>query len=159
MLILGIDPGLHSVGWGFVELRSNRNIKFVSCGHVNTCSKTSLSDKLLAIHQAVSKQIELYKPDHAAIEKTLVNAGPTASLSLSHAKGSLILTLALHGLMISEYCPTEIKKAVTGKGNADKLHISKMLQLMFQDVKFDSTHSADAVAIAVTHGLLARIIV
>lgn len=149
MLVMGIDPGLLSIGWGFVEV--GRTIKFIDSGSANISAKLDMSHKLESLHKIVSERVQIYKPDEVAIEKTLVNVNARASLSLCHAKGAIMLSLILNNANVFEYCPTEIKKAVTGKGNADKLHVAKMLGLMFQDVQFSSNHAADALAIAVTH--------
>ena len=151
MLIVGIDPGLLNIGWSIVE--STKDIKFVDCGTIKVPIHLNLQDKLLYIHEQLLLHITPYKPSIGAIEQTVVNINPKASLALCHAKGSAMLSLALCGIKLTEYSPTAIKKALTGKGNADKEQVAKMLSYMFTDAKITSSHAADALATAVTHAL------
>ncbi len=148
--IIGIDPGLTKTGWGVVETAGN-SLKFVSCGTIYTKSDQDLALRLQYLHQNLLEAIKLYQPYEAAIEETFINSNPISSLKLGHARGSLILSLAISGLKVHEYSTTAIKKAVVGVGRAQKDQIGAMIKILLPKAQFTSEDEADALATAICH--------
>lgn len=148
--ILGIDPGLRRTGWGLVEIDGNRLI-FVACGSVETSERIELGERLVAIHDGLSKVIDEFRPDEAAVENTFVNANGAATLKLGQARGIAMLVPSRAGLAVSEYAPNVVKKTVVGAGHGDKVQIRMMIGVLLPKADPQSEDAADALAIAITH--------
>jgi len=148
--ILGIDPGLRRTGWGVVEVDGNRLI-YVACGSVATSDKVSLAERLVVIHDGLSKVVEDHAPDEAAVEATFVNRDATATLKLGQARGIAMLVPAKAGLSVAEYAPNLVKKTIVGAGHAEKAQIRLMVGVLLPKATPQSEDAADALAIAVTH--------
>ncbi len=149
MRVLGIDPGLRNMGWGLIEVSGSR-IAHVANG---VCHGTGddLSDRLLALHVALTEVITTHAPDAAAIEQTFVNKDGAGTLKLGQARGVAMLTVAQAGLRVGEYAPNAVKKAVVGVGHADKRQVLHMVQLQLPGCKVAGPDAADALAIAICH--------
>ena len=149
--ILGVDPGLRRTGWGVIEILGNR-LTFVGCGSVESDSKAELAARLLEIHDGLTRVIEQWRPDEAAVESTFVNRDAVATLKLGQARGIALLVPARAGLQVAEYAPNLVKKTIVGAGHADKIQIRKMISVLLPKADPQSDDAADALAIAVTHG-------
>lgn len=149
MRVLGIDPGLRAMGWGVIEVNGSR------LGHVanGVCRSGggALADRLMAMHVALTQIVATYAPDTAAVEQTFVNANGAATLKLGQARGIALLVPAQAGLMVGEYAPNAVKKAVVGVGHADKDQIAHMVKLQLPGVDLAGPDAADALAIAICH--------
>ncbi|MGX7742354.1 crossover junction endodeoxyribonuclease RuvC [Rhodopseudomonas parapalustris] len=148
--ILGIDPGLRRTGWGVVESEGNRLV-YVACGSVEPRDTLPLAERLLAIHDGLSKVLAEHAPAEAAVEQTFVNKDGAATLKLGQARGVAMLVPAMHGLLVAEYAPNLVKKTVVGAGHADKTQIQMMLKILLPKADPKSADAADALAIAITH--------
>ena len=148
--ILGIDPGLRRTGWGLVEADGNR-LSYLACGALETCERSMLGDRLVAIHDGLCRVIEQHRPDEAAVEATFVNANAVATLKLGQARGIAMLVPAKAGLSVAEYAPNLIKKTIVGSGHGDKAQIRMMIGVLLPKAEPQSEDAADALAIAVTH--------
>jgi crossover junction endodeoxyribonuclease RuvC len=148
--ILGIDPGLRRTGWGVIDVDGNRLI-FVACGSVETRETLPLAERLLAIHEELSRILGQFNPGEAAVEQTFVNKDGSATLKLGQARGVAMLTPALQGIVVSEYAANLVKKTVVGAGHADKNQIRVMLGVLLPKADPKSADAADALAIAITH--------
>ncbi|MFN7037973.1 MAG: crossover junction endodeoxyribonuclease RuvC [Alphaproteobacteria bacterium] len=153
--ILGIDPGLTHTGWGVIKVENNKLI-YVACGTISSSAKTNIEQRLGDIYTGINSAIKLYNPHECAIERTFVNNNPLSSLKLGHARGAAMLTVALASIPVTEYSPTEVKKAVTGVGGADKNQIDVMIKYLLPTAKIKSKDEADALAIAVCHSSYRR---
>ena len=149
--ILGVDPGLRRTGWGVIEILGNR-LTFISCGSVESDSKAELAARLLEIHDGLTRVIEQWRPDEAAVESTFVNRDAVATLKLGQARGIALLVPARAGLQVAEYAPNLVKKTIVGAGHADKIQIRKMIGVLLPKADPQSDDAAEALAIAVTHG-------
>lgn len=149
--ILGIDPGLRHTGWGVIEISGNR-LSYVACGSVESDAKLELSARLLDIHDGLTRIVEQFAPDEAAVEATFVNRDAVATLKLGQARGIALLVPARAGISVAEYAPNLIKKTIVGAGHADKVQIRKMIGVLLPKADPQSDDAADALAIAVTHG-------
>ena len=148
--ILGIDPGLRRTGWGVIACEGNRLI-FVACGSVETQDRASLGVRLVEIHDGLSKVVEEFSPDEAAVESTFVNRDGAATLKLGQARGIAMLIPARAGLSVAEYAPNLVKKTIVGAGHAEKSQIRMMLGVLLPKADPKTEDAADALAIAITH--------
>ncbi len=148
--ILGIDPGLRRTGWGVVDSEGNRLV-YVACGTVEPRDTLPLAERLLAIHDGLTKVLAEHAPAEAAVEQTFVNKDGAATLKLGQARGVAMLVPAMRGLLVAEYAPNLVKKTVVGAGHADKTQIQMMLKILLPKADPKSADAADALAIAITH--------
>lgn len=148
--ILGIDPGLRRTGWGVVACEGNR-LMFVACGTVETNDKLSLAERLVSIHDGLTRIVDEFRPDEAAVEQTFVNRDGASTLKLGQARGIALLVPAKAGVMVAEYAPNLVKKTVVGAGHAEKAQIGVMIGILLPKADPQSPDAADALAIAITH--------
>jgi crossover junction endodeoxyribonuclease RuvC len=148
--ILGIDPGLRRTGWGVIEADGNRLI-YVACGSAQTDDTTSLAERLVALHDALVRVVDDFRPAEAAVEATFVNKDAAATLKLGQARGIALVVPAKAGVTIAEYAPNLVKKAIVGAGHCDKAQIRMMLGVLLPKANPGSHDAADALAVAITH--------
>lgn len=148
--IIGIDPGLRRTGWGVVETLGNA-LHFIAAGTVRSDDKEPLAVRLCQLHDGLSAVIREREPMEAAVEATFVNKDATATLKLGQARGVAMLVPALAGLVVAEYAPNAVKKAVIGVGHGEKRQIHMMVKVLMPKARFDSDDAADALAIAICH--------
>ncbi len=148
--VLGIDPGLRKTGWGVIEVTGNRLV-FIASGTVTSDNKKSLAERLVQLHDGLTRVVELQAPAEAAVEHTFVNKDAGATLKLGQARGIALLVPSLAGLAVAEYAPNLVKKTVVGTGHAEKEQIRAMVKVLMPRAVFDSDDAADALAIAICH--------
>ena len=153
MIIIGIDPGSRVTGYGIVDARGGDE-ESVAFGTVRLDTSDSHPDRLKAIYDALTDLITEHDPDTLAIEMPVYGKNPQSMLKLGRAQASAMLAGLNQGLTISQYTPKEIKKSVTGNGNASKKQVQYMVRtiLSIQKNKRGFTHdAADALAVALCH--------
>jgi len=150
MLILGIDPGLGTTGWGLIAAEGSR-LSHVANGQIATNAKTPLPHRLVELDRALTDIILQHRPDGIAVEEVFVNSNPQSTLKLGQARGVILLCAARSGLEIGEYAARLIKKAVVGVGNADKTQVHAMISRLLPGAKIAGADAADALAVAITH--------
>lgn len=150
MLLIGIDPGLGTTGWGVIIAHGNR-LSHVANGQIATDPKAALPDRLLTLDNALTDLLLTHKPDHGAVEEVFVNANPQSTLKLGQARGVALLALARSGLQVGEYAARLVKKSVVGVGNADKAQVHAMVSRLLPGIKIVGADAADALAVAITH--------
>ncbi|MBL6664611.1 MAG: crossover junction endodeoxyribonuclease RuvC [Rickettsiales bacterium] len=148
MRIIGIDPGLTKTGVGIIDIKGN-NLSYVASKTIRTDTTLDLADRLHYLHKELIEIIKEFTPTIAAIEETFVNKNPISSLKLGHARGTLMLTLAICGLKVREFSATSVKKAIVGVGRADKNQIQVMVKMLLPQSDIDSEDEADALAVAI----------
>jgi crossover junction endodeoxyribonuclease RuvC len=148
--ILGIDPGLRRTGWGVIACEGNRLI-YLACGSVESNEKAALAERLLAIHDGLTRIVDEFRPDEAAVEATFVNRDAAATLKLGQARGIALLVPAKAGVRVAEYAPNLVKKTIVGAGHSEKAQIRMMIGVLLPKADPQSEDAADALAIAVTH--------
>lgn len=148
--ILGIDPGLRSMGWGVI-LRSGSTLRYVASGTVEPPQTGAMGDRLLALAGGLEDVVGRHAPDCASLEETYVNSGPRSALALGQARGVCLMVLANAHLEVGEYAPAVIKKAVVGTGRADKRQVQAMVARLLPGSREASPDAADALAIAICH--------
>lgn len=150
MLILGLDPGLGTTGWGLIRAEGNR-LSHVANGQLKTATTDPLPQRLSHLAGQLEAVLADYAPDAAAVEEVFVNKNPQSTLKLSHARGVALMVAARSGLDVGEYAPTLVKKAVVGTGTADKVQVHAMIQRLLPGAKIAGPDAADALAVAITH--------
>jgi crossover junction endodeoxyribonuclease RuvC len=155
MRILGIDPGTIFTGYGIIDFNKNE-FKYVSSGVVKIPAVKEIPPRLKSIYDELYRLIELYKPDEFALETAFYGKNVQSTLKIGYARGVSMLAAVHHDLVIKEYSPREIKKAVVGKGGATKeqvqFMIKKLLAIPKTKMKFDES---DALAVAICHAFKA----
>lgn len=149
-LILGLDPGLGTTGWGLIRAEGNR-LAHVANGQVRTDAAMALPARLAMLHAALRDVIAAHRPDAAAVEEVFVNANPQSTLKLGQARGVVLLAAAGAGLEVGEYAARLVKKAVVGTGRADKAQVHAMVKRLLPGVAIAGADAADALAVAITH--------
>ena len=151
MIILGIDPGVATVGFGIISV-SNGEHKLNRYGVISTSAGTRLALRLKQINDDITELIKTFKPDAIAIEQLFFNTNQKTALSVAHGRAAIILAGEQYGIPMFEYTPLQVKKAVTGHGHATKTQVMEMVKrllIMQQIPKPDD--AADALAIAICH--------
>ena len=150
MIILGIDPGLGTTGWGVIAVEGNR-LSHIANGQIATDPKAALADRLLTLDRALADMIAAHNPDAAAVEEVFVNTNAQSTLKLGQARGVCLLACARAGMPVAEYAARLVKKAVVGTGAAEKGQVQAMLKILLPGVKPAGADAADALAIAICH--------
>ena len=150
MIILGIDPGLRTTGFGVIEKHGNK-LRYIASGTVKTASEGELPPRLKIILQGVSEIVGTYQPDCAAIEKVFVNVNPQSTLLLGQARGAAICALVHADLSVAEYTALQVKQAVTGHGKAAKEQVQDMVSRLLSLPGLPGTDAADALGVAICH--------
>jgi crossover junction endodeoxyribonuclease RuvC len=144
MIILGIDPGLRTTGFGVIE-KQGVKLRYIASGTIKTGSETALPPRLKVIFAGIAEIIRTYNPDCAAIEKVFVNVNPQSTLLLGQARGAAITALVGGDLEVAEYTALQVKQAVTGTGKAAKEQVQDMV------ARLPGTDAADALGVAICH--------
>ena len=155
MIILGLDPGLGTTGWGVIAAQGNR-LSHLANGQIKTDPKMLLPDRLVAIEAALTDLLIEHAPDGAGLEEVFVNTNPQSTLKLGQARGVCLLALARAGLPVAEYATRLVKKALVGTGGADKAQVQAMLRVLLPGVKLAGADAADALAVAICHAHMVR---
>jgi crossover junction endodeoxyribonuclease RuvC len=159
MIILGIDPGSLNAGYAVIDV-DGRNMKYLASGVLVFDKKIELINRLGKIYLCAEKLIREFAPDEIALESLIYVKSVPALAKLSQARGAVIAAFAqTHINKIFEYSPTQVKASVTGHGQAKKESVQKILELSFRgqiNKKFKTHDESDALAIAMTHGLLRK---
>ncbi|WP_419848260.1 crossover junction endodeoxyribonuclease RuvC [Candidatus Poriferisocius sp.] len=151
MLVMGIDPGLSRCGYGVVR-QKGRATEAVAAGIIRTDKDDPVPQRL---HELQSELVELlgeYQPDAVAIEQVLFQVNVRTAMGVGQASGVAMAAAAGAGAEVFEYSPTQIKKAVTGWGAADKDQMGQMVQTLLRlPQPLKPVDAADAIAVALCH--------
>lgn len=148
--IIGIDPGSGATGWGIVEMTGVK-LGFVGAGVIRPKRALDKPARLATIHDGLAAVIAEYRPLEAAVEETFVNASPRDALTLGEARGIALLAPAIAGLDVAEYAANSVKKAVVGRGHADKAQVAAMVRVLLPASGAQAADAADALAVALCH--------
>lgn len=158
MRIIGIDPGTGILGFGVIEVDSGK-MKLIDAGVITTPAHTPHDERLEDIYDSLTTIIGETKPDVMSIEKLFFAQNVTTAMTVAQARGVAMLAGRKGGLTISEYTPLQIKQTITGYGKADKKQVQEMVRLQLglsEAPKPDDC--ADALAAAITHSLMSRVV-
>lgn len=157
MIILGIDPGLATLGFGVLEKDVRGNCRALDCGVVTTPKDEGLPVRLALLEEGLQKILNKYNPDEIAMEELFFAKNITTGIAVAHARGVALLTCVKHCGKLYEYTPLQIKQALTGYGKADKKQIQTTVtaQLKLKSVPRPDD-AADALAVALCHAASSR---
>lgn len=153
MLVIGIDPGTATTGYGLVrEREADSTLECVAYGVVTTSPGQPLPKRLQIIHRELKNVINLHHPDSGAVEKLFFQKNVTTAMSVGQGRGVAMLALAECELEVGEYAPREVKQSVTGYGGADKRQMQEMVRVLLNlDAIPRPDDAADALAVAICH--------
>jgi crossover junction endodeoxyribonuclease RuvC len=150
MIILGIDPGLRTTGFGVIEKHGSK-LRYIASGTIKTGLEGALPPRLKIILDGVREVVATYGPHCAAIEKVFVNVNPQSTLLLGQARGAAISALVGFDLDVAEYSPTQIKQSVVGSGKAAKPQVQDMVARLLKLPGLPGSDAADALGVAICH--------
>ncbi|MES2739612.1 MAG: crossover junction endodeoxyribonuclease RuvC [Pseudomonadota bacterium] len=150
MIILGIDPGLRTTGFGVIDKQGNK-LRYIASGTIKTGTDGALPARLKVILTSVAEIAATYRPDCAAIEKVFVNVNPQSTLLLGQARGAAICALVGAELEVAEYTALQVKQAVTGHGKAAKEQVQAMVARLLVLPGLPGSDAADALGVAICH--------
>ncbi|TEU09075.1 MAG: crossover junction endodeoxyribonuclease RuvC [Anaerolineales bacterium] len=151
MLVLGLDPGLASTGYGLVR-GDGQKLELVAYDVIRTPANITTTERLILLRQGLLEVISAYRPEAAAVEQVFFGAHARTAMIVGQAVGVLLLTLAEAGLQIAEYTPPQVKQAITGYGRASKSQVQQMVAILLglSDLPRPQD-AADALAVSICH--------
>ncbi len=157
VVVLGIDPGLNTTGYGVVSF-SRGTPRLIEAGVVRSTRGHSLARRIKSIHEGVVEVLMSTRPDVVAVEQLFTHHDrPDTAILMAHARGVLLLAAASAGLEVTDWRPTQVKKTLTGNGRAPKLQVQQAVARMLGLASIpDPPDVADALAVAVCHCFLAH---
>ncbi|HLM85150.1 MAG TPA: crossover junction endodeoxyribonuclease RuvC [Solirubrobacteraceae bacterium] len=151
MIVLGIDPGTATTGYGIVE-RTGSRIRSLDYGCIQTPSDRPLAERLLEIRAAITDLIQTHRPALVAVERLFFNRNVQTAFAVGQARGVVLLAAGQRGLPCTGYTPQQVKGAVCGNGRASKDQVGRMVQaLLGLSEQPRPDHAADALAVAICH--------
>jgi len=151
MRVLGVDPSSQATGYGVLELKDGR-YSVLGHGAIKPRRAATLPEKLLEIKGGIERLIGAFDPEDVAVENPFVGRNIKTALTLGQVRGAVLVAVAERGRALYEYSPLEIKKAVTGYGQADKPQVATMVKaLLGLEDEALGEDAADALACALCH--------
>ena len=151
MIILGIDPGLATMGWGVISYDGIKP-RLVDYGALITPPDMPMPQRLTALYDGVEDLCKRYEPDDIAMEELFFCKNVTTAIAVGQARGAAMVAMRKHTNNLFEYTPMQIKQAVTGYGKADKKQVQTMVKMLLNMQEIPKPDdAADGLAIAITH--------
>ena len=151
MRVLGIDPGVATIGFGVIDANRSEH-RLVQYGVISTPAGLPLSRRLLLIAQDMSQLLATFSPDEVAVEELFFSKNITTGIAVAHGRGVVLLETERAGIPIYEYTPMQVKQAVVGYGGAEKKQVMLMTQRLLKMTQLPRPDdAADALAIAICH--------
>ncbi|MEI7988113.1 MAG: crossover junction endodeoxyribonuclease RuvC [Chloroflexota bacterium] len=152
MLVVGIDPGFATTGYGVVHENEVGDLSAVDYGVISTAPNIPTAERLLELHRRLLEVIKIHHPSSGAVEKLFFQRNVRTAMDVGQGRGIVLLSLAEEGIPIAEYTPMEVKQAVVGYGGADKNQVQQMVRVLLglEDIPRPDD-AADALAIAICH--------
>ncbi len=151
MIILGLDPGTATTGYGVIRVIGNR-FQMLEYGIISTPPKMPMEKRLQMIYDGLQELLLKWKPDQAAIEELFFNQNITTAITVGQARGVLLLCCAQNDVPLAEYTPLQVKQALVGYGRADKKQIQQMVKMFLNLPEIPKPDdAADGLAIAICH--------
>jgi crossover junction endodeoxyribonuclease RuvC len=152
MMVIGIDPGTATTGFGLVQENEDGSLKVIDFGVIQTPPDIAMPERLLSLYERLKEILILHRPQSGAVEKLFFQRNVTTAISVGQARGVALLALAQMSLPVMEYTPLEIKQAVVGFGGARKQQVQQMVKalLNMQEIPRPDD-AADALAVAICH--------
>ncbi|PWM41780.1 MAG: crossover junction endodeoxyribonuclease RuvC [Clostridiales bacterium] len=151
MVILGIDPGYATVGYGVLEYLQGR-FRVMDYGAVTSPAGMDFPSRLEIIFQGIGELCDQFRPDCMAVEELFFNTNITTGIQVGHARGVILLAGKLKGVQCFEYTPLQVKQSVVGYGRAEKHQVMEMTRQLLGLLKIPKPDdAADALALAICH--------
>ncbi|MCI9158698.1 MAG: crossover junction endodeoxyribonuclease RuvC [Lawsonibacter sp.] len=151
MIVLGIDPGVATIGFGAIQAERQKNV-LLRYGTITTPPGIPLSRRLLQIADDMEELIHTFHPDEMAVEELFFTKNITTGIAVAHGRGVILLAAEKLGVPIFEYTPMQVKQAVAGYGGADKRQVMLMTRRLLSMREIPRPDdAADALAIAICH--------
>lgn len=151
MIVLGIDPGVATIGFGVIDATRSQNT-LIRYGVITTPPGIPLSARLLQIHRDMGELLDTFHPQEIAIEELFFSKNITTGISVAHGRGVILLAAEEKGIPVYEYTPNQVKQSVAGYGKAEKKQVMLMIQrLLHMDRLPRPDDAADALALAICH--------
>ena len=155
--ILGIDPGTGILGFGIIDVETNGKSVMIDAGVIRTASTETDSNRLLTIYEELQSIIKLHKPTVMSVEKLFFAQNVTTAMTVSQARGVVLLLGEKNSMELHEFTPLQIKQAITGYGRADKKQIQEMVRILLGLNEVPRPDDcADALAAALTCSITMR---
>ena len=155
-MILGIDPGTATMGWGVVRQEGSR-LRYVQHGAITTPSDWEMPRRLGRLFDGVTELVRGYRPETVAIEELFFNTNTTTAITVGQARGVAILAAYKAGIEVAEYTPLQVKQAITSYGRADKRQVQEMVKALLNLREVPKPDdAADGLAIAICHAFSSR---
>lgn len=152
MLVLGIDPGTATTGFGLVRETAQGDLVVIEYGAIQTPAGMNAEKRLKLLYERIQEIILLHQPQCGAVEKLFFRRNVTTAISVGQARGVTLLAMAQHELPVAEYTPMQVKQAVSGYGGADKHQVQVMVQTILSLPELPQPDdAADALAVAICH--------
>ena len=151
MTILGIDPGLATMGWGVISYDGVKP-RLIDYGALITPPDMPMPQRLMSLYDGVEDLCKRYDPDDIAMEELFFCKNVTTAIAVGEARGAAMVAMRKHTNNLFEYTPMQIKQAVTGYGGADKHQVQQMVKILLNMKEIARPDdAADALAVAITH--------
>lgn len=154
MIILGIDPGTATTGYAFIKKKPNNTFEVLDFGVIQTKKIDSDAKRLLILKKDLGKLVKKYKPERAGVEKLYFEKNVKTAMTVSQARGVVLLCLEERGVALQEFTPLQVKSIICGYGQADKKQVQYMVQKSFELRSLPKPDdAADALGIALCAAL------
>jgi crossover junction endodeoxyribonuclease RuvC len=151
-LVLGIDPGTATTGYGLVRSRADGSLESIFYGTIQTPAGVAAHQRLSMLFHQLNDLLLLHRPDSCAVEKLFFQRNISTAIAVGQARGVVMLAISEAGLDVNEYTPNEVKQAVAGYGKAGKKQVQEMVRVLLALPEIPKPDdAADALAIAITH--------
>ncbi|MFO7815757.1 MAG: crossover junction endodeoxyribonuclease RuvC [Halanaerobiales bacterium] len=152
MIILGIDPGLATTGYGVIKKKGN-SFELIDYDTITTSAEESDVDRLSNLYENLLLLINKYKPGQIAVEELFFNKNVKTAIRVGQARGVILLAGSQQGIEVAEYTPLQVKQAVVGYGRASKSQVQQMVKALLNLSEIPKPDdAADALAISICHG-------
>ncbi|MBE6687947.1 MAG: crossover junction endodeoxyribonuclease RuvC [Ruminococcaceae bacterium] len=151
MIILGIDPGIATMGYGIINYFGN-SFNYITCGAITTAAGERVERRLALIYDRLNCLIKTYTPDAVAVEELFFNTNQKTAINVAQARGIVLLSSERAGIPLFEYTPLQVKQAVVGYGRAEKHQVMEMTKVLLGlNERPKPDDAADALALAICH--------
>ncbi len=156
-IILGIDPGTATMGWGVIRQEGNR-LSYLQHGAITTPSQWEMPRRLGRLFDGVTELVKGYRPETVAVEDLFFNTNVTTAITVGQARGVVLLAAYRAGIEVAEYTPLQVKQAITSYGRAEKRQVQEMVKSLLRLREIPKPDdAADGLAIAICHAFSSRI--
>ncbi len=149
MVILGIDPGTATTGYGVIK-KDKSQLRLLDYGVIKTTNKKTTGERLQKIHKELSQLLVAFRPNIISVERLYFFKNLKTALPVSEAKGVILLAASQKNIKVKEFTPLQVKMGICGYGRAEKQQMQKMVQKILKTKELPKPDdAADALAIAI----------